>query len=73
MIWEREAEHGRTALLLEAWREGKREIPTWQQVFRDGDPGTKRVVVDLLVERIDVSGDRVALRFRTGRRGYHPQ
>ena len=73
MIREREAEHGRTALLLEAWREGKREIPTWQQVFRDGDPGTKRVVVDLLVERIDVSGDRVALRFRTGRRGYHPQ
>lgn len=49
---------------LAEWSNIVKQIPTWQQVFQDADPHTKRVLVDKLVERIDVKEEKITIRFR---------
>ena len=42
----------------------RKQISTWQQVFLEADPQTKRVLVDKLVERIDIVEGQITIRFR---------
>lgn len=46
------------------WDELRKQIPTWQDVFLNADVTTKRVLVNKLVERIDVTEDSINVRFR---------
>ena len=41
----------------------REQIPTWQQVFLDADPLTKRVLANKLVERIDIVEGQITIRF----------
>ena len=40
----------------EEWKDLRKQIPTWQDVFLNADVYMKRTLVDKLVERIDVRG-----------------
>ena len=42
----------------------REQIPTWQQVFLEADPHTKRVLVNKLVEKIDIIEGQITIRFR---------
>lgn len=48
----------------EAWEEVKKKIPPWQQIFQETDSDTRRVLVGKLVERIQVTQERIVIRFR---------
>lgn len=41
-------------------------LPTWPQLFEKSAPETKRVLVNRLIERIEVSGAQIVIRFRDG-------
>ncbi|MCM1026814.1 MAG: recombinase family protein [Roseburia sp.] len=53
-------------LAADEWKELKGKPLTWQQIFREADVQTKRVLVNQLIERIDVTDERIAIRFRIG-------
>ena len=46
------------------WQELRSQIPTWQEVFMNADTATKRVLVDKLIERIDITKDDIVIRFK---------
>ncbi len=46
------------------WNEIKQRIPTWKDVFLQSDSAAKRVLVNKLIERIDVTADEIKIRFR---------
>ncbi len=43
----------------------KARIPAWQQVFRKAEIPTQRVLVNRLIDRIDVTGEQIVIRFRS--------
>lgn len=45
-------------------KELRQQIPTWQEVFMNADTATKRVLVDKLIERIDITKDKIVIRFK---------
>lgn len=46
------------------WAEIKGNIPSWREVFLHADAPTKRVLVNKLIERIDITRERMVVRFR---------
>lgn len=42
----------------------KEKLPSWQQIFKDADADTKRVLVNKLIERIDITQGQIVVRFR---------
>ncbi len=48
----------------DTWGEREKSIPAWDKLFRDADVSTKRVLVNRLIERISVKGERVLITFR---------
>ena len=57
----------------EEWKDLRKQIPTWQDVFLNADVYMKRTLVDKLVERIDVRADSVNIRFRINLNEIFPQ
>lgn len=41
-----------------------KNIPSWKEVFDQADTGIKRVIINKLIERIDVKGDEIKVRFK---------
>lgn len=42
----------------------KSRIPTWQDLFLHADTPTKRVLIHKLIERIDITRERIVIRFK---------
>ncbi len=57
------------------WKELKAnaDIPTWQQVFKEADTQTQRVLVNKLIDRIDVTDEQITVRFRIKQNGFLPR
>lgn len=49
---------------IDEWDELRKQIPTWQEVFLNADVSTKRVLINKLVERIDVTEGSINVRFK---------
>lgn len=49
---------------LAEWESLRSKIPTWREVFLKADTADKRVLVDKLIQRIDITDDRVIIRFK---------
>lgn len=64
VVAEKEAELKNVSVSLQEWEDLKEKIPTWQQVFLEADTPTKRVLVNKLVQRIDVTKDQIVVRFK---------
>lgn len=47
----------------------QQQIPTWQDVFLNADASTKRVLVNKIIERIDVTKDKITIKFRINLEG----
>lgn len=60
-------------LTAKEWAQLKAEIPTWQQVFRNADTETQRVLVNKLVDRIEVTEEQIVIRFKLNRNDFLPE
>ena len=49
---------------MDDWESIRTRIPTWQDVFWNADTSTKRVLVNKLIERIDITKDNINIRFK---------
>ncbi len=49
------------------------QIPTWREMFLHADTATKRVLVNKLIERIDITKERLVVRFKISLDGFLPQ
>lgn len=57
----------------EEWSKLCENIPTWKEVFMNGDNSSKRVLVNSLVERIDIKSDSIKIRFKINLDDYLPE
>lgn len=48
----------------EEWENLYHNLPTWQDIFMNADVATKRVLVNKLIERIDITDDTVVIHFK---------
>ncbi|MDY4692605.1 MAG: recombinase family protein [Blautia sp.] len=64
IVSQKEAELNNTNVSIQDWEEIRTEIPTWQQVFLNADPESKRVLVTKLVDRIEITKSQVNVRFK---------
>lgn len=55
------------------WEEVKCNIPSWREIFLHADTPTKRVLVDKLIERIDITRERMVIRFKISLDEFLPQ
>lgn len=46
------------------WEDIKSRIPTWQELFLHADTAAKRVLVNKLIERIDITKERIIVHFK---------
>lgn len=59
---EQELEH--YPVSAETWETMPGEMATWQELFFRADAAAKRVIVNTLIERIDITDNRMVIRFR---------
>ena len=64
VIQQKEADLHSAAVAAQNQEDEKRNIPTWQELFFHADTPTKRVLVNTLIEHIDITRERVVVRFR---------
>ena len=64
IVKERKAELDAMKVSMDDWENIRSKIPTWQDVFWNADTTTKRVLVNKLIERIDITKDSVNIRFK---------
>ena len=64
IIKQKELEIKDMSVSVQEWEDIRRKIPTWQDVFKNADAATKRVLVNKLIERIDVKEDEIIVRFK---------
>lgn len=55
------------------WKDLKANMPTWQQIFREADTQTQRVLVNKLIERIDVTNEQIIVRFKFNLNDFLPR
>lgn len=64
IVEEKKAEIDAMKVSMDDWENIRSKIPTWQDVFWNADTTTKRVLVNKLIERIDITKDSVNIRFK---------
>ena len=64
IVEEKEAELDAMKVSMDDWESIRSRIPTWQDVFWNADTTTKRVLVDKMIERIDITRDNINIRFK---------
>lgn len=64
IVEEKEAELDAMKVSMDDWERIRSRIPTWQDVFWNADTTTKRVLVNKLIERIDITKDNINIRFK---------
>lgn len=64
VVQQKEADLQNSNVTSSDWNKIKSNIPSWQEVFLHADTPTKRVLVNKLIERIDITKERMVIRFR---------
>lgn len=64
IVEEKKAELDAMKVSMDDWENIRIKIPTWQDVFWNADTTTKRVLVNKLIERIDITKDNINIRFK---------
>ena len=73
MIEQKIASIQNTTLSAEDWQNIKDKIPTWRELFFRADTPTKRVLVNKLIERIDITREQIVVRLRVSPGNLMPQ
>lgn len=63
-IQTKELELQNAEISFSEWEEVKKNIPTWQEVFLNADTCSKRVLVNKLIDRIDITKEEMVVNFK---------
>lgn len=61
------------AVTAKDWETLRENIPTWREMFLNADTSTKRVLVNKLIARIDITRERVMIRFKISLEEFLPK
>lgn len=64
VVQQKEADLQNSSVTSSDWEEIKSNIPSWREIFLHADTPAKRVLVDKLIERIDITRERMVVRFK---------
>lgn len=73
VVQQKESDLQNSTIPSKDWEEIKGNIPSWQEVFLYADTPTKRVLVDKLIDRIDITRERIVIRFKISLDEFLPQ
>lgn len=73
VVQQKESDLQASTITSKDWEEIKGNIPSWQEVFLYADTPTKRVLVNKLIERIDITRERIVIRFKISLDEFLPQ
>ena len=55
------------------WIGIREKLPTWKEVFLNADVATKRVLINKIIERIDISKEQIVVRFKINLDEFQPR
>ena len=61
---QRQSELDSMEVSIEEWEDVRKNMPTWQEIFLGADKSVKRVLVNRLIERIDVTKEQIVIQFK---------
>lgn len=64
IIEQQKGELHNATVTLKDWENIKNNIPTWHNMILNADTATKRVLINKLIERIEITSDEVIIRFK---------
>ena len=64
VVQQKEADLQNSSVTSSDWEEIKSNIPSWREIFLHADTPAKRVLVDKLTSRIDITRERMVVRFK---------
>lgn len=73
VVQEKETALQNTAVTAKDWEDIKGKIPTWREMFLHADTPTKRVLVNKLIERIDITREKLTIRFKISLEEFLPK
>ena len=75
VIKQKEADLNCVAVNAADRQELRQYIPSWKDIFMHTDTAAKRVLIDKLIERIDITKDDIVIRFKININDFfqHPQ
>lgn len=73
VVQQKETDLQNTAVTSKDWDNIKGNIPTWRELFLHADTPTKRVLVNKLIERIDITKEQIVVRFKISLDDFLPQ
>ncbi len=73
VVQEKETALQNTAVTAKDWEDIKGKIPTWREMFLHADTPTKRVMVNKLIERIDITREKLTIRFKISLEEFLPK
>lgn len=73
VVQEKETILQNTTVTAKDWEDIRHQIPTWREMFLHADTATKRVLVNKLIERIDITKERLVVRFKISLDEFLPQ
>lgn len=73
VVKEKETILQNTTVTAKDWEDIRHQIPTWKEMFLHADTATKRVLVNKLIERIDITRERLVVRFKISLDEFLPQ
>lgn len=73
VVQKKEADLQNSTVTSGDWENIKNNIPTWHDLFLYADTPTKRVLVNKLIERIDITREQIVIRFKISLEEFLPQ
>lgn len=73
VVQEKETALQNTVVTAKDWEDIKSKIPTWREMFLHADTPTKRVLVNKLIERIDITREKLTIRFKISLEEFLPK
>ena len=73
VVQQKEVDLQNNTITSNDWEEVKCNIPSWREVFLYADTPTKRVLINKLIERIDITRERIVVRFKIRLEDFLPQ
>ena len=73
IVQQKEADLQNSTVTSGDWENIKNNIPTWHDLFLYADTPTKRVLVNKLIERIDITRGQIVIRFKISLEEFLPQ
>lgn len=73
VVQQKESDLQASTITSKDWEEIKGNILSWQEVFLYADTPTKRVLVNKLTSRIDITRERIVIRFKISLDEFLPQ